>query len=49
MPQALRTNAAARKIVYNILKTPKNQQQHNQKRPPEKLIQAWNADTLQGR
>lgn len=49
MPQALRTNAEARKIVYSILKTPKNQQQHNQQRPPEKLIQAWNADTLQGR
>lgn len=45
MPQAPRPNAKAMKIAYKILKTPKDKQQDNQKKPSDKLIREWFRDS----
>ena len=45
MPGSIRTNKKAMKIVYAILKTPKELQQRTEPRPPEKLIKEWFRDS----
>ena len=54
MPQALRPIPKMAKVVYDILKTPKNMQQHTTKQPTEKQKREWaqttiNANNFQGR
>lgn len=44
MPGAIRPNKAAMKIAYAILKIPKDQQQHTQPKPSQKLIKEWFRD-----
>jgi hypothetical protein len=45
MPGQIRSNKTAMKIVYNILKTPKEKWQKNQKNPPERLRKEWFRDS----
>lgn len=45
MPASPRPNKKAMEIAYKILKTPKEQRQVDQKRPPEKTIKAWRIDS----
>lgn len=45
MPGMIRVNKEAMKIAYKILKTPKDQQQHTQKRPTDKQIREWFKDS----
>ncbi len=45
MPGAPRPNAKAMKIAYKILKTPKDKQQDNQKKPSEQKIKEWFRDS----
>lgn len=47
MPGQVRPNKKAMKIAYAILKTPKDKQQDNQKKPSEKLIKEWFRDSSQ--
>lgn len=41
MPGQIRPNAKAAKITYNVLKIPKDQQQHNEKQPSERRQKEW--------
>lgn len=45
MPGAIRPNIKAAKIAYKILKTPKDKQQHNQKKPSDEKIREWFRDS----
>jgi hypothetical protein len=45
MAQAPRPNEKCMKIVYKILKTPKDKQQDNQKRPSAKRVKEWFRDS----
>lgn len=45
MPGALRPNKLAMKIAYEILKTPKDQQQKSDPKPSEKLVKEWFRDS----
>lgn len=45
MPGCPRPNKKASKIAYNILQTPKDKQQYNQKRPSEEKIREWFRDS----
>lgn len=46
MPQALRPIPKLTKLAYKLLKTPKDQQQHNQKKPTEKQKREWATTTI---
>lgn len=46
MPQALRPIPKLAKLAYKLLKTPKDQQQHNQKKPTEKQKREWATTTI---
>lgn len=41
----IRPNKKCMKIAYDILKTPKDQQQHAQPIPTEKMIRIWFRDS----
>ena len=45
MPGAPRPNVKAMKLAYKILKTPKDKQQDNQKKPSEKMHKEWFRDS----
>jgi hypothetical protein len=45
MPGQVRPNKKAMKIAYLILKTPKDKQQDNQKRPSPQKIKEWFRDS----
>lgn len=45
MPGTIRPSKKAMKIAYKILKTPKDQQQKNQKRAPVEKIREWFRDS----
>lgn len=45
MPGQIRTNKQGMRIAYNILKTPKNKQQDNQKKVPEEKVREWLRDS----
>lgn len=45
MPGSIRPNKVAMKIAYNILKTPKDRRQNNQKRPNDKRLREWFRDS----
>lgn len=46
MPGQLRPNMKAAKIAYTLLKTPKDLQQENQKKPPKMMVEGWFKDSL---
>jgi hypothetical protein len=45
MPGQIRPNKKATKIAYEILKTPKNQQQDKMKKPSQITILEWDKDS----
>jgi len=45
MPGAPRPNEKCAKIAYNILNTPKDKRQDNQRRPDPKKIREWFRDS----
>lgn len=45
MAQAPRPNRKCMKIAYNILKTPKDKRQDNQKAPSPQMIKEWFRDS----
>lgn len=45
MPGAIRPNEKLAKIVYKLLKTPKEMQQHNTRKPTEEQKQRWFKDS----
>ncbi len=45
MPGQIRPNTKAMKIAYRILKTPKDRQQDNQKKPSAEKIREWFRDS----
>jgi hypothetical protein len=45
MPGQVRPNKKAMKIAYAILKTPKDKQQDNQKKPSPEKIREWFRDS----
>lgn len=45
MPGQIRPNRKAMKIAYQILKTPKDKQQDNQKKPTPEKIREWFRDS----
>jgi hypothetical protein len=46
MPGAPRPNKKAMKIAYQILKTPKDKQQDNQKKVSDEKASEWSRDSL---
>jgi len=48
MPGMLRPIKTATKIAYKILKTPKDMQQHNDKKPNPRRIYSWYRDSIAG-
>lgn len=42
----VRPNKEAMKIAYSVLKTPKELQQNNTKKPSEKLLKEWRKDSM---
>jgi hypothetical protein len=47
MPGAIRPNKKAMKIAYDILNTPKDRRQKNEK-PSRRLIREWLRDSIAG-
>lgn len=45
MPGAIRPNKRCSKIAYNLLNTPKDRRQDNQKKPDAKRIREWFRDS----
>ena len=45
MPGAVRSNKKAMKIAYEVMKTEESLQQSN-KKPPKKLLKAWEIGTV---
>lgn len=45
MPGQVRPNKKAMKIAYQLLNTPKDKRQDNQKRPPPEKIREWFRDS----
>jgi hypothetical protein len=45
MPGAIRPNKEAMKIAYEILKTPKEQQQKDHEKPSKKTVEIWAKDS----
>ena len=45
MASGIRSNKAAMKIAYDILKVPKEKRQKDQKIPPERLRRQWFRDS----
>lgn len=46
MPGQVRPNKEAMKIAYKILKTPKDLQQVNDKKPSDKRLREWFRDSV---
>lgn len=46
MPGQIRPNKKAAKILYAILRTPKDLRQDNQKKPSERLRKSWFVDSF---
>ena len=44
MPGSIRSNKKAMKIAYELLKTPKDRQQKNEKKPSIKRLREWYRD-----
>jgi len=45
MPGMIRPNKKAMKIAYRILGTPKDMQQKDEKKAPERLVKEWSVDS----